>query len=159
MKKKKKIIIISIVIILIVLISIVLINNSNTSAGTIKDGKIIYSDKIVNTNNYKSKQIIEIKSVNNLIDNLIISSEEFDKIKNDDKKYKRTLKEVLNDKNTNNKDLYNIKKSIELNLVKESDDIVLYYAKITGFNTRGKFIKFCTKAFELVEKDKSIYEK
>ena len=85
MKKKEKIIILTIIIVLVILISIILIHNhSNNLAGTIKDGKVIYSDKIVNTTNYKTKQVIEIKSVNKLIDSLIITSEDYDKMKHND---------------------------------------------------------------------------
>ena len=160
MKKKEKIIILTIIIVLVILISIILIHNhSNNLAGTIKDGKVIYSDKIVNTTNYKTKQVIEIKSVNKLIDSLIITSEDYDKMKHNDSKYDRTLNEVLDDKNISNKDIYNIKKAIELNIVKDSDDVITYYAKITGLNTKKKFIKFCKSALELVKKDKNVYEK
>ena len=160
MNKKKKIIILAIIIVLVIVMSIVLINNhSNNLAGTIKDGKVIYSDKIVNTTNYKTKQIIEIKSVNKLVDSLIITSEDIDKMEHNDSKYDKTLKEVLNDKNISNKDIYNIRKAIELDLVKDSDDVITYYAKITGLKSKKKFIKFCKSALELVKKDKNVYEK
>ena len=153
---KKKILIVLIILIILIIGGILIFNNcSYEKAGEIKEGKVIYSDKIITINKFSDKKIIEIKSVDKLIDSVIITTNDLKEMKSNQKKYNRSLKEVLKDKKTNNKDIYNIKKAIEFKLVTEDEDLLTYYAKITGLKNKKAFIKFCEDAFKLIEKDKS----
>ena len=94
MKIKNKKIIFSIIIIIVIIICILIFNGMFIEkAGKIKDGKVIYSDKIVITNKYKDKQIIEIKSADEALDNLIVTNISLEEMKTNKEKYNRTLKE------------------------------------------------------------------
>ena len=142
------------VLIILILVGILVFNKCYyEKAGKIKDGKVIYSDKITITNKHKDKEIIEIKSVDKFIDNLIITNIELEDMKVNKEKYNRTLKDVLSDDNIHSKDVYNINKAIELDLVTEDTKLIDYYAKITGLKNKKVFIKFCEDAFKLIEED------
>ena len=85
-----------------------------------------------------------IKSSNDLIDDCIISNENISEMKNKDSKYQKTLNEILANESTSNKEIYNIRKAIELKYVE-------YYAKITGFKNSKSLIEFCENTFKLME--------
>ena len=72
-------------------------------------------------------------------------------MKNEDTTYQKTLKEILADKNTSNKEIYNIRKAIELKYVDEDTKYVEFFAKITGFKNSKSLIKFCENTFNLME--------
>ena len=156
-KKKKKfcIIIFTIiaVIFLIVLLTKGVLGNKYGDAGSVKDGVVTYSEKIVNTtyNKESNNKIVTLKSVNTLIDDCILTNENISKMKNEDTTYQKTLKEILADKNTSNKEIYNIRKAIELKYVDEDTKYVEFFAKITGFKNSKSLIKFCENTFNLME--------
>lgn len=106
-KKKFCIIIFTIiaVIFLIVLLTKGVLGNKYGDAGSVKDGVVTYSEKIVNTtyNKESNNKIVTLKSVNTLIDDCILTNENISKMKNEDTTYQKTLKEILADKNTSNK--------------------------------------------------------
>ena len=154
-KKKFCIIIFTIiaVIFLIVLLTKGVLGNKYGDAGSVKDGVVTYSEKIVNTtyNKENNNKVVTIQSVNDLIDDCIISNENIAEMKNKDSKYQKTLNEILANENTSNKEIYNIRKAIELKYVDENTKYVEYYAKITGFKNSKSLIKFCENTFKLME--------
>lgn len=152
-KKKLKFIIILILLMLCLSVLLVFMINKSESAGTIKNGKITYSDKINNVSYINNKQIIELKSIDSQIDNLVINNEMINEIKNNSEKYDQTLKEILESSDTSKQDIYNIQKAIDLKIVSEKTSLKLYYAKITGFKNVKKFVNFCEAVFELIKED------
>ena len=154
-KKKFCIIIFTIiaVIFLIVLLTKGVLGNKYGDAGSVKDGVVTYSEKIVNTtyNKENNNKVVTIQSVNDLIDDCIISNENIAEMKNKDSKYQKTLNEILANENTSNKEIYNIRKAIELKYVDEDTKYVEFFAKITGFKNSKSLIKFCENTFNLME--------
>ena len=157
-KKKEGVSLILIVFILIVITAIGIIITINCTkkdrkAGYIENGEVVYSDLIINKSyNEESKvKILELKTEYSELNNLIITNKMIEKIKKNSDEYSRTLKDVLEDKKTSNRDVYNIEKAIELNCVKEDTKMADYYWKITGFKNLNKLIEFCEEAFELME--------
>lgn len=96
-KKKFCIIIFTIiaVIFLIVLLTKGVLGNKYGDAGSVKDGVVTYSEKIVNTtyNKESNNKIVTLKSVNTLIDDCILTNENISKMKNEDTTYQKTLNE------------------------------------------------------------------
>ena len=88
------------VIFLIVLLTKGVLENKYEDAGSVKDGVVTYSEKIVNTtyNKESNNKIVTLKSVNTLIDDCILTNENISKMKNEDTTYQKTLKEILADK-------------------------------------------------------------
>ena len=154
-KKKFCIIIFTIiaVIFLIVLLTKGVLGNKYGDAGSVKDGVVTYSEKIVNTtyNKENNNKVVTIQSVNDLIDDCIISNENIAEMKKKDSKYQKTLNEILANESTSNKEIYNIRKAIELKYVDENTKYAEYYAKITGFKNSKSLIKFCENTFKLME--------
>ena len=150
-----------ILIVLVGIIGIVIINknlNNETNAGHISNGKVVYSETIVNKMYNKETQMktLEIDTVNHEINNVIMTSKTIESLKNNSNEYKRTLKEVLDDSQTISRNFYDISKSIELGIVNENTELKDYYAKVTGFKNTNNFIKFCENAFKLMEKDNDL---
>ena len=143
------------VIILMALIINGIFGNKYGDAGRVKDGVVTYSEKIVNTtyNKESNNKIVTLKSVNTLIDDCILTNENIAEMKNKDSKYQKTLNEILADESTSNKEIYNIRKAIELKYVDENTKYAEYYAKITGFKNSKSLIKFCENTFKLMEID------
>ena len=141
------------VIFLIVLLTKGVLGNKYGDAGSVKDGVVTYSEKIVNTtyNKESNNKIVTLKSVNTLIDDCILTNENISKMKNEDTTYQKTLKEILADESISNKEIYNIRKAIELKYVDENTKYAEYYAKITGFKNSKSLIKFCENTFNLME--------
>ena len=141
------------VIFLIVLLTKGVLENKYEDAGSVRDGVVTYSEKIVNTtyNKENNNKVVTIQSVNDLIDDCIISNENIAEMKNKDSKYQKTLNEILANENTSNKEIYNIRKAIELKYVDENTKYAEYYAKITGFKNSKSLIKFCENTFKLME--------
>ena len=141
------------VIILMALIINGIFGNKYGDAGRVKDGVVTYSEKIVNTtyNKENNNKVVTIQSVNDLIDDCIISNENISEMKNKDSKYQKTLNEILANENTSNKEIYNIRKAIELKYVDEDTKYVDFFAKITGFKNSKSLIKFCENTFNLME--------
>ena len=156
-KNKKRFCIMIFIIMAVIILMALIINgifgNKYGDAGRVKDGVVTYSEKIVNTtyNKESNNKIVTLKSVNTLIDDCILTNENISKMKNEDTTYQKTLKEILADKNTSNKEIYNIRKAIELKYVDEDTKYVEFFAKITGFKNSKSLIKFCENTFNLME--------
>ena len=158
-KNKKRFCIMIFIIIAVIILMALLINgifgNKYGDAGSVKDGVVTYSEKIVNTtyNKESNNKIVTLKSVNTLIDDCILTNENIAEMKNKDSKYQKTLNKILADESTSNKEIYNIRKAIELKYVDENTKYAEYYAKITGFKNSKSLIKFCENTFKLMEID------
>lgn len=158
-KNKKRFCIMIFIIIAVIILMALLINgifgNKYGDAGSVKDGVVTYSEKIVNTtyNKESNNKIVTLKSINALIDDCILTNENIAEMKNKDSKYQKTLNEILADESTSNKEIYNIRKAIELKYVDENTKYAVYYAKITGFKNSKSLIKFCENTFKLMEID------
>ena len=161
-KKKKGIPLYALILVILGIVLIFIFINKNlnkeTNAGNISNGKVNYSEMIVNKrfNKDTSIKIIEIDTVDDQINNVVMTNKKIEKIKNNTDEYTRTLKEVLEDTKTISRDIYDINKAIELGYVDENTKYCDYYAKITGFKNTNNFIKFCENAFKLMEKDKDL---
>ena len=156
-KNKKRFCIMIFIIMAVIILMALIINgifgNKYGDAGRVKDGVVTYSEKIVNTtyNKENNNKVVTIQSVNDLIDDCIISNENIAEMKNKDSKYQKTLNEILANENTSNKEIYNIRKAIELKYVDENTKYAEFYAKITGFKNSKSLIKFCENTFKLME--------
>ena len=156
-KNKKRFCIMIFIIMAVIILMALIINgifgNKYGDAGSVKGGVVTYSEKIVNTtyNKENNNKVVTIQSVNDLIDDCIISNENISEMKNKDSKYQKTLNEILANENTSNKELYNIRKAIELKYVDEDTKYVDFFAKITGFKNSKSLIKFCENTFNLME--------
>lgn len=117
------------------------------------NGGVNTKDIINNTSYIENKAIVELKTANEKLDNLIVSEDIIKEMKNNAKKYSMKLSEVLADKDISSKDLYNISKAIEEKIVTKDTTLKEYYAKITGFRNVNAFIKFCEESFENIRKE------
>ena len=133
---KKQIIIISSILLIVILI-IVLLSSREPYVGKIKDGKVVYIDRVKNVTVYpeKNKTLIEFENNEELIDNCIISNEIYDKFKSNDP-------------------LYNINKSLQLKLIKEDDSYTDYYAMTCGFKNKKELMKYTKAVIKLANKVK-----
>ena len=135
-----------------------IIKNSNKKdkAGYIENGNIIYSQSIVNKSFDKVSNIktLEIKTEVDELNSIIVTNDMIEKLKNNSNEYNKTLKEVIENDKTSNRDIYNMKKAIELKYVNEDTKLCDYYWKVTGFKKLNELIKFCEEAFGLMETEK-----
>ena len=150
--KKKNIYILSIVVVTIFLLIIIL--NKEEKAGQIIDGEVVYSNKINNVSIINNKEIIELNTINNKINSIIISKDMYIDIKNNSQKYNQSLSNYLKSDDISENEKYNINKSIELKMVNDKTRLKDYYVKVTGFKNIKSFLKFLDDAFKLVKEDK-----
>ncbi len=152
---KKQIFIISSILLIVILI-FVLISSRGPYVGKIKDGKAIYIDRVKNVTVYpeKNKTLIEFENNQELIDNCIISNEIYDKFKNNDPLYNITVKDYSKLSNLSAKENYNINKSLQLKLVKETDSYADYYAMTCGFKNKQELMKYTKAVIKLANKVK-----
>lgn len=154
MNKNKRLIILIIVILLFIVLGIIFfINKSFTDYGSYKDGKVIYSDKIVKTKAIGDKKTIEIKSVYKDLDNLTFTSANLEDLRSNRRKYNQKLKDAIKDDSISNKDIYNIDKAILLGLIDEDKSLIDYYVSITGLKNKNDFVHFCKNTFKLMDKE------
>lgn len=157
MKRKKSIP--KLIVILIIIVGIALavrgIQKNKEKFGYIKDGKVVFSNLLVNKGFDKSNgfAVIEISATNERLNNIIVSSDMLNRIKNGDELYSKKISELIGSEELSNSDLYNIPKAIELGIIKEDDSLLKYYSSAVGFKREKKFIEFCDKCFELVKID------
>ena len=157
MKRKKSIP--KLIVILIIIVGIALavrgIQKNKEKFGYIKDGKVVFSNLLVNKGYDKSNgfAVIEISATNERLNNIIVSSDMLNRIKNGDELYSKKISELIGSEELSNSDLYNIPKAIELGIIKEDDSLLKYYSSAVGFKREKKFIEFCDKCFELVKID------
>ena len=119
-----------------------------------KDGKAEYIERIANVTKYQDKKIIEFNNNYELIDNGVMTTEIYEKIKNNDNIYNLTVTEYLRLGDISAKESYNINKAIQLNIVKEDTKYADYFAKTCGFKNKKELLKYTKAVFELADKEK-----
>ena len=93
---KKLVCIIGILLFLVAVIFVNIMIFKPVNVGKInKDGKAEYIEKVVNVSKYPNKKIVEFKNNYELIDNGIITTEIYEKLKNNDNIYNLTVTEYL----------------------------------------------------------------
>ena len=154
-KAKKRNILILFVLIVFVIIFAIIITTKSVNVGKInKDGKAEYIDQVANVTKYEDKIIIEFNNNYELIDNGIITTEIYEKMKNNDNIYNLTLKEYLRLGDLSAKESYNINKAIQTGIVKEDTIYADYFAKTCGFKNKKELLKYTKAVFELADKEK-----
>ena len=152
--KKRRITILFALIICLILAIIILIPKSVNVGKINKDGKAEYIEQVANVTKYEDKKIIEFKNDYELIDNGIITTEIYEKMKNNDNTYNLKLKEYLRLGDLSAKESYNINKAIQTGIVKEDTIYADYFAKTCGFKNKKELLKYTKAVFELADKEK-----
>lgn len=150
--KKQIIIIISLVLLIVLFICFML--NKLPNVGKIKNGKAEYIDKIANVTKYKDKIIIEFENDLELIDNCVMTTEIYNKFKNNDSLYNISVKDYAKLSTLTAKESYNINKSMQLKLVDEDDKYTKYFAKTCGFDSKNELMKYTKAVMKLASKEK-----
>ena len=153
LKIKKQGIMLILGIFLIILLIVVLIKLNNPKVGKIKNGKVEYIDRIVNVTYYKEtdKIIIEFKNDKELIDNCFMTSEIYEKFKNNDPRYNLTVKDYFKLNDLSAKENYNINKALQKSYVKEDTIYTDYFTMTCGFKNKKELMKY-TKAVMKINK-------
>ena len=118
-----------------------------------KEGKAEYIERVVNVTKYPDKKIVEFKNDYELIDNGIITTEIYEKFKNNDNIYNLTVEEYLKQENISAKESYNINKALQTGVVKEDTIYADYFAKTCGFENKKELLKYTKAVFELADKE------
>ena len=93
---KKQLSTIGVLILIIAVIFIIIMIFKPVNAGKInREGKAEYIERVVNVTKYPNKKIVEFKNDYELIDNGIITTEIYEKLKNNDNIYNLTVAEYL----------------------------------------------------------------
>ena len=119
-----------------------------------KNGKAEYIERIANVTKNENNMIIEFKNNYELIDNGIITTEIYEKFKNNDNIYNLTVTEYLRLRDISSKESYNINKAIQTGVVKEDTIYADYFAKTCGFENKKELLKYTKAVFELADKEK-----
>ena len=143
--------IIGFIIVIIIIVLIICFNKVNV--GKIKNGKIEYTDKINNVTKYEDKILIEFNNNYELIDNCIMSTDLYNKFKdNSEDIYNLTLKDYDKLSTLTAKESYNIHKAIDLKLVTEDTKYTDYFAVTCGFKNKKELLKYTKAVFDLTNK-------
>ena len=154
-KAKKRRIIILFALIICLIVAVIILTPKSVNVGKINnDGKAEYIERIANVTKYEDKKIIEFKNNYELIDNGIITTEMYEKIKNNDNIYNLTLKEYLRLGDLSAKESYNINKAIQEGIVTEDTIYADYFAKTCGFKDKKELLKYTEAVFNLADKEK-----
>ena len=152
---KKSICTIAVLLLVIAVIFVIIMIFKPINVGKInKDGKAEYIEKVVNVTKYPDKKIIEFKNDYELIDNGIITTEIYEKLKNNDNIYNLTVTEYLRLGDISAKESYNINKAIQTGIVKEDTIYAEYFAKTWGFKNKKELLKYTKAVIELADKEK-----
>lgn len=156
LKIKRKQIIIILCIFLVILLIIILIITSSVRVGKIKNGKVLYIDRIVNVTNYKdnNKVVIEFKNNKAFIDNCIITTELYEQFKNEDAKYNLTIKDYLESNDISAKENYNINKSLQMKYINKDNNYMDYFAMTCGFKSKRELMKYTKSVIKLASEGK-----
>ena len=84
----------------------------------------------------------------------IITTEIYEKFKNNDNIYNLTVTEYLRLRDISSKESYNINKAIQTGVVKEDTSYADYFAKTCGFENKKELLKYTKAVFELADKEK-----
>ena len=152
---KKSICTFAVLLLVIAVILIIIMIFKPINVGKInKDGKAEYIEKVVNVTKYPDKKIIEFKNDYELIDNGIITTEIYEKLKNNDNIYNLTVTEYLRLGDISAKESYNINKAIQTGIIKEDTSYADYFAKTCGFKNKKELLKYTKAVIELADKEK-----
>lgn len=119
-----------------------------------KNGKAEYIERVINVTKYSDRKIIEFKNDYELIDNGIVTTEIYEKLKNNDNIYNLTVTEYLRLGDISAKESYNINKAIQTGVVKENTTYSEYFAKTCGFKNKKQLLKYTKAVFKLADKEK-----
>lgn len=152
---KKQLSTIGVLILIIAVIFIIITIFKPVNVGKInKEGKAEYIERVVNVTKYPNKKIVEFKNDYELIDNGIITTEIYEKLKNNDNIYNLTVTEYLRLGDISSKESYNINKAIQTGVVKEDTVYADYFARTCGFKNKKELLKYTKAVFELADKEK-----
>ena len=154
-KAKKRKIVILFLLTICLIVTVIILTPKSVNVGKInKDGKAEYIERIANVTKYEDKKIIEFKNNYELIDNGIITTEIYEKLKNNDNIYNLTVTEYLRLGDISSKESYNINKAIQTGVVKEDTIYADYFAKTCGFKNKKELLKYTEAVFKLADKEK-----
>ena len=149
---KKLVCTIGVLLLIIAVISAIIMIFKPINVGKInKEGKAEYIERVANVTKYPDKKIVEFKNNYELIDNGIITTEIYEKFKNNDN---LTVTEYLRLRDISSKESYNINKAIQTGVVKEDTIYADYFAKTCGFENKKELLKYTKAVFELADKEK-----
>ena len=152
---KRLISIIGVSLLLVAIIFTIIMISKPVNVGKInKEGKAEYIERVANVTKYPDKKIVEFKNDYELIDNGIITTEIYEKLKNNDNIYNLTVAEYLRLGDISSKESYNINKAIQTEVVKENTIYADYFAKTCGFENKKELLKYTKAVFELADKEK-----
>ena len=152
---KRLIFIIGVSLLLVAIIFTIIMISKTVNVGEInKEGKAEYIERVANVTKYPDKKIVEFKNDYELIDNGIITTEIYEKLKNNDNIYNLTVTEYLRLGDISSKESYNITKAIQTGIIKEDTIYADYFAKICGFKNKKELLKYTKAVFELAQKEK-----
>ena len=150
---KKLVCTIVVLLLIIAVIFVIIMLFKTVNVGKInKEGKAEYIERVVNVTKYPDKKIVEFKNNYELIDNGIITTEIYEKLKNNDNIYNLTVTEYLRLGDISAKESYNINKAIQTGIVKEDTIYADYLAKTCGFKNKKELLKYIKAVFELADK-------
>lgn len=140
---------------IIIIVIVIILTNKSVNVGKInKEGKAEYIEKIVNVTKYEDSKIIEFKNEYELIDNGIMTTEIYEKMKNNDALYNLEVKDYKKLNDLTAKESYNINKAVQLGIVEEDASYADYFAKICGFKNKKELLKYTEAVFKLADKEK-----
>ena len=152
---KRLISIIGVSLLLVAIIFTIIMISKPVNVGKInKEGKAEYIERVANVTKYPDKKIVEFKNDYELIDNGIITTEIYEKFKNNDNIYNLTVTEYLRLRDVSSKESYNINKALQTGVVKENTIYADYFAKTCGFKNKKELLKYTKAVFELADKEK-----
>jgi len=152
---KKLVCTIGVLLLIMAVISAIIMIFKPVNVGKInKEGKAEYIERVANVTKYPDKKIVEFKNDYELIDNGIITTEIYEKFKNNDNIYNLTVTEYLRLRDISSKESYNINKAIQTGVVKEDTIYADYFAKTCGFKNKKELLKYTKAVFELADKEK-----
>ena len=151
---KRLISIIGVSLLLVAIIFTIIMISKPVNVGKInKEGKAEYIERVVNVTKYPDKKIVEFKNDYELIDNGIITTEIYEKFKNNDNIYNLTVTEYLRLRDVSSKESYNINKALQTGVVKENTIYADYFAKTCGFKNKKELLKYTKAVFKLADKE------
>lgn len=154
-KLNRKMAVTTLALIIIAIVVVIITTNTNINVGKInKEGKAEYIERVVNVTKYENKKIIEFKNEYELIDNGIITTEIYEKMKADDAIYNLSVKDYMRLEGLTAKESYNINKAIQLKIITEDTNYADYFAKTCGFKNKKELLKYTKAVFKLADKEK-----
>ena len=154
-KLNKKMVLAILLLAIIVIAIILILTNKSVNVGKInKDGKAEYIERIVNVTKYEDSKIIEFKNEYELIDNGIMTTEIYEKMKNNATLYNLPVKEYMKLNDLTAKESYNINKAVQLGIVEEDASYADYFAKTCGFENKKELLEYTKAVFKLADKEK-----